>query len=129
MRSNLHVFKVRLDVFDSNVMFAIGSAEKAARVIKRVHHLVDLPPLPRTTTLARCYKHTDYCPIIWFPCVTTSHLGIATLCHEAFHAVVDVLEGLSLRLCAENEEVFACAIDSVVEQALDSLNRRHKRLR
>lgn len=69
------------------------------------------------------------CPVIWLRKVAYNPLDIATLVHEATHALINVFSYYGVPINDENDEVFANALGYLVRSALTKfkgIKRRRK---
>lgn len=64
------------------------------------------------------FRKNGYTPILWMPKKPKTPREMATLAHEAFHAIVEFAAWSSLVLSRETEEIFCHAVGHIVNGAL-----------
>lgn len=117
--------RTNMGLFDFDVLTIIGTYEDAIEYIRWKYRLPDdevfdynLGYEPRGKTFFRA----GFVPIIWVPAPPKKPREIATLAHEALHAVYYLHDWAGIPVGKETEEMTAHAQAHIVTSALEQLS-------
>lgn len=128
-RLNLKALDTRMGLFDYTIRIVTGDYNNAQKYASHVYEIdkegLSFEDLEGSENIAhgRCFLREGYVPIIWLPRYPKTPREIATLAHEAIHAVNHMFRWCSTQLSGDTEEVFAHAVSHVVNNILDKLER------
>lgn len=108
------------------VVVAFGDDAELRKTLRRYHYpLEDVRP-PVVPGRGMCYSNPSCHPVITLPSFPRTPEQIATLAHEAVHAVGAIFRHIGQPVGFENDEVFAHSVGAVVRVALSHKPKRQK---
>lgn len=109
---------------DYKVIFTCGTPEDIKKVMKK--HKFPLDQLDEAYFNGRgvCFYFPGLPPLIAMPRAPKTNEEIATLAHEAVHAVNDIFEKIGEE---RGGEVFAHSVSAIVEIVLEEYKKRGKK--
>lgn len=115
---------IHMGMFDFAIYCIVGEYEKALEYVawKFENEPYDADELTRGyAPRGQCLFKRGYTPVIWIPNMPNTPREHATLAHESIHAVMHLLDWVSLSVTADTEEVLAHGTAHLVKEILSKV--------
>ncbi len=119
--------EVRIDILNSEykVIVVFGGAKEIGKVLKAYHYPEDITHYDLEQMLTdmrgRTFYHKSCYPVIALPKRPKTPEQVATLAHEAVHAIQHIFESIGE---PSRDEVFAHSVGAVVRKVLETKQER-----
>lgn len=124
----LQIINTHMGLFEFDIRTVVGDYDDAFAYVARIYEdniesMQDIIPEEQRGFVARgrTFYRTGYVPIIWIPRRPKTSRELATLAHEAIHAVSHLFDWAGMYINHETEEVLAHSVAHVVNRVLEKV--------
>lgn len=126
MKHGLKEVRLYLGIFDYTIIMVFGAFSRLEKYLQWKYEDPNIKIVhPNGIPLGRTSHKGGYVPVIWLPRIPKTNREIATLAHEASHAIDDLIYWLDIEESNATGEIRGHGIRFIVENVL-KLNRRIK---
>jgi hypothetical protein len=122
--------RIHLTTYNYALWLVVGDPKRTLALMRNVWELTPATDdLPSPESFARCRgrccsRGPDHCVFLWFPRVPRTPREIATVAHEALHAVGHILDQWAcVKYDSNNDEPYTHLLACIVAESLARMRR------
>ena len=124
-KNNLIEIRTNMGLFAFDVITVVGSYDDALKyTLKKFEIDEDFDNNFGFEPRGKCFYRIGCVPIVWIPKIPRTPREIATLSHEALHAVFHLHEWAGIPVTPETEEMTCHAMAHITNDVLEKLRKK-----